>query len=137
MAQRRNSRWHLHIGWRGPSLNGISTKADPPVEWSGTKNVKWKSAVPGSGFSTPIVWEQKVFLLAAMPQGEPASTNTAPQQAHKFHVLCLGRATGKTLWSREEAPHEGLHSGNLRLVHRNPRTRPLKGRLREPNSRRR
>ncbi|HMO65240.1 MAG TPA: pyrrolo-quinoline quinone, partial [Verrucomicrobiota bacterium] len=42
--------------WRGPLGNGVSPTADPPVEWSEEKNVKWKAAIPGRGTSTPVVW---------------------------------------------------------------------------------
>jgi outer membrane protein assembly factor BamB len=98
--------------WRGPMLNGTSATAEPPIEWSETKNVKWKVAVPGSGMSTPIVWNEKVFLLTAVPMGQPASDKAGSQPVHKFIVLCHDRATGKQVWERvvrEEAPHEGHH----------------------------
>jgi hypothetical protein len=42
--------------WRGPSGQGISTETGVPTEWSGTKNIKWKTPVPGRGHSSPIVW---------------------------------------------------------------------------------
>ena len=48
--------------WRGPVGNGSSPDAKPPVEWSATKNVKWKVPVPGRGSGSPVVWEDKVFV---------------------------------------------------------------------------
>src|SRR5688572_16726315 len=56
--------------WRGPLLNGVSATADPPVEWSETKNVKWKVKVPGRGTSTPIIWDNQIFLQSAIPTGK-------------------------------------------------------------------
>ena len=42
--------------WRGPSSQGISTDKGLPSEWSGTKNIQWKTPIPGRGHSSPIVW---------------------------------------------------------------------------------
>jgi outer membrane protein assembly factor BamB len=53
--------------WRGPLANGVAPKADPPTEWSETKNVKWKLAIPGEGNATPIVWDNIVFVQSAIP----------------------------------------------------------------------
>lgn len=57
--------------WRGPSKTGVVADAKPPIEWSETKNIKWKTKIPGSGLATPIVWEDRIFLLTAIPQGQP------------------------------------------------------------------
>src|SRR5262245_48038978 len=42
--------------WRGPLGTGVAPDAQPPVEWSEKKNLRWKTALPGKGHSTPIVW---------------------------------------------------------------------------------
>ncbi len=49
-------------GWRGPENNGISREKKVPVEWSATKNMAWKLAMPGAGSSTPVVWADRIFL---------------------------------------------------------------------------
>lgn len=125
--------------WRGPLASGVAPEAQPPTEWSETKNVKWKVAVPGRGTSTPVIWDNQVFLLTAIPAGKkaeakPAETAPAPEpggpggrrggrgggggmtesptEEQKFTVLALDRATGKTLWQhtpRTQLPHEGHH----------------------------
>ena len=51
--------------WRGPLANGVAPEADPPLEWSETKNVKWKVKIPGEGSSTPAIWGNRVFVLTA------------------------------------------------------------------------
>jgi outer membrane protein assembly factor BamB len=61
--------WHQ---WRGPLATGVAPEADPPLEWSETKNVKWKVKVPGFGTSTPIVWGDKIFILTAVKLAKPA-----------------------------------------------------------------
>ena len=67
--------------WRGPLGNGVSPTADPPVEWSEEKNVKWKAAIPGRGTSTPVVWNDQVFILTAIPVAGNAAAATPPAAA--------------------------------------------------------
>ena len=111
--------WHH---WRGPNSNGVSPTAQPPIEWSETKNVRWKTDLPGRGHSTPIVWENQVFVTAAEPVGEKfkprysgrpgAHDNLPVSQKHQFLVLALDRKTGKMLWKKkvnELVPREGAH----------------------------
>src|SRR4051812_33886448 len=57
--------------WRGPLATGVAPEAEPPVHWSETKNVRWKTALPGKGHSTPVVWGERLFLTTAIPHGEP------------------------------------------------------------------
>lgn len=59
--------------WRGPQFTGVAPDADPPAEWSDTKNIKWKVAVPGRGHAAPIVWGDRIFLLTAINAGAPAA----------------------------------------------------------------
>jgi outer membrane protein assembly factor BamB len=56
--------------WRGPLGNGVVAQGNPALEWSETKNLKWKIETPGSGTSTPIVLGNKVFLLTAASTGK-------------------------------------------------------------------
>src|SRR5688572_19142477 len=56
--------------WRGPMATGVAPNAAPPLEWSETKNVKWKVKIPGFGSSTPIIWGNKVFIMTAVSTGK-------------------------------------------------------------------
>jgi hypothetical protein len=47
--------------WRGPGGSGTSTEKNLPTEWSDTKNVQWKTEIPGRGHSSPILWAGKSF----------------------------------------------------------------------------
>ena len=107
--------------WRGPLATGVGPKADPPVEWSETKNVRWKVEVPGRGSGTPVVWGDRVFLLTAIPSGSsgPAAHEPRggrmPREPHQFKLLAYDRKTGALAWertAREEAPHEASHQDN-------------------------
>jgi outer membrane protein assembly factor BamB len=111
--------------WRGPLANGVAPHGNPPVEWSETRNVQWKVALPGRGTSTPIVWQNQVFILTAIPTGKkvvvkPDAVPPGPNarmvdpasEAQRFTVMALDRATGKVRWqqtAREKVPHEGYH----------------------------
>src|SRR6185436_15481316 len=84
------------------------------TEWSATKNVKWKTPIPGRGHSSPIVWEDRIFLTAAfegdlIPDAKPPKHTlggeeyTHPDWAggnrhYTLKVFCLDRKTGKMLW---------------------------------------
>ncbi len=108
--------------WRGPEMNGVALKGNPPVEWSETKNVKWKIAVPGKGHNTPIVWGDQLFITTAVekdasatPSNEPPKTGmnaNKTDKVHKFEVLCIDRNSGKIIWEKvvdEEVPQEATH----------------------------
>jgi outer membrane protein assembly factor BamB len=98
--------------WRGPTGNGTAPKATPPIEWSPTKNVKWKVEVPGSGLSSPIIWDNQVFLTTAVPVDGQGSGDL-PTLA--FKVLCFDRSDGKVLWQKTAtvtAPHQHTHETN-------------------------
>jgi outer membrane protein assembly factor BamB len=104
--------------WRGPDGQGVSTETGLPNEWSGTKNVKWKTPLEGRGHSSPIVWGKKIFLTTALdgetiPGRTPGVTHKMPDGSdfvhpdavganlkHTFKVVCLDRETGKILWER-------------------------------------
>ena len=109
--------------WRGPLANGVAPLANPPTQWSETNNVRWKIPLPGKAHSSPIVWGDSVYVLAATPVGaeQPAVYDDAPgvhdsvpvTQRHQFLVLALSRKDGKVQWQkvlREEWPHEGGHT---------------------------
>lgn len=56
--------------WRGPLANGVAPKGSPPTTWSETENVKWKVKIAGRGMSTPIIWENQIFIQSAIPTGK-------------------------------------------------------------------
>jgi outer membrane protein assembly factor BamB len=107
--------------WRGPYATGVSRTADPPVEWSETKNIRWKREIPGRGSASPVVWGDRLFLLSAVPvglEGPPSHQprgGIQPRIAHRFTVFAIDRKTGSVIWqrvARESTPHEGSHPEN-------------------------
>ncbi|MEX1098677.1 MAG: PQQ-binding-like beta-propeller repeat protein [Planctomycetales bacterium] len=108
--------------WRGPLGTGAAPLADPPIEWSAEKNVRWKVELPGLGHSTPIVWGDRVFVTAAVPfgdalppkySGRPGEHDNLPTtHRHEFVVIALDRETGRVVWQRTVArdlPRETGH----------------------------
>lgn len=111
--------------WRGPTGNGTASEANPPIEWSDTKNVKWKVPIPGRGSGSPVVWENQIFVVTAVPADDPneAEKSSRPRRRRgsrelprlKFQLLCFNRENGKRLWERTAVvatPHQGTHSTN-------------------------
>jgi outer membrane protein assembly factor BamB len=59
--------------FRGPSGQGHSSETGLPLEWSESKNVVWKSMVPGRGWSSPVVADGRVWLTTAVADRSGAS----------------------------------------------------------------
>jgi outer membrane protein assembly factor BamB len=88
--------------WRGPRGDGTSLDKNPPIQWSATSNVVWKTAVPGEGHSSPIIWNDRIFLT------------TAFQDTQERALLSFDRASGKLLWQQTvlKAPLEAKNPEN-------------------------
>jgi len=77
--------------WRGADGRAVSNDRNLPAQWSTSENVIWKTPLPASGNSTPIVWEDRVFITQAIGGGKTRS------------LICFDRATGKKLWQHDVA----------------------------------
>jgi len=127
--------------FRGPNGSGVSTEKELPSEWNSEQNLKWKTPIPGVGWSAPIVVGDKIFVTTAVtdkqnkpkpgggfgsggtkgggfkggPGGGFGGKRAAPMVTYKFEVLCLDRNTGKQLWSQtalEGKPTIPTHGSN-------------------------
>lgn len=74
--------WHR---WRGPNNDGISQATEAPIHWSQTENVQWRLPLPGEAASTPVVWEDKIFLTSA--------------DGNALVLMCIS-TEGEELWKR-------------------------------------
>ena len=103
--------------WRGPNANGLVDTGNPPVEWSESTNIRWKAKIPGTGYATPIVWGDKIFVQTAIKTDktvEVAQKGKKPLPTHiyQFKLLALDRKSGDVVWEKtvsEAVPHEGTH----------------------------
>ncbi len=103
--------------FRGPGGTGISDDTDVPTTWTATKNVVWKTTLPGFGTSSPITLGDKIFLTAYSGYGLAAK---APGEQAKLvqHTLCIDRTTGKILWDekiRPKLPETSYDGGRISL----------------------
>lgn len=88
--------------WRGPNGDGTSSEMNVPVKWDSITNVLWKSKVPGTGHSSPIIWDDKLFTL------------TAFTETNEKALLCFDSKNGDLLWQKTivNSPLERKHSDN-------------------------
>ena len=89
--------------FRGPNGQGISKATSLPVSWSAEENIAWKTDIPGEGWSSPIVWNDHVFLTTATEDGK------------NCHVIAVDRKTGKVLWDKIvliQKPEQHRHAMN-------------------------
>jgi len=108
--------------WRGPNGAGVSSEAGLPTQWSPTINIRWKTAIFGRGHSSPIVWNNRIFLTSSIeghvvPGAEAVRhvSNRGQEYVHPDSVganhsytmklFCLNAGTGKILW--EKTVYEG------------------------------
>jgi len=104
--------------FRGPNGDGIAPddKA-PPVEFSATKNLKWKLELPGPGLSCPIVVGDRVYLTCWSGYATPQVQNGRFEDL-KRHLVCIDRKTGKFIWDKAvsavlpEDPYRGMFAEN-------------------------
>jgi len=86
--------------WRGPDYNAHASGEVPPLKWSETKNVLWKTPLPGRGHATPTIWGERIFLA------------TADDDRQTQSLICLDRDTGRKRWQTQ------LHIGGFEKKHR-------------------
>src|SRR5262249_38708054 len=78
---------------------GIAKDNNVPTTWSATENIIWKTDLPGAGSSSPIVVSNKIFVTCYSGYGLPDKMGN--MEDLKRHLLCVDRANGKILWTRE------------------------------------
>ncbi len=79
--------------FRGPDGQGHSSARDLPLTWSAEENVVWQTPLPGAGNSSPVIWDDRIFVTSAGDEGKDRTLH------------CLSRTTGQILWSRTIAAH--------------------------------
>ena len=112
--------------WRGPLSTGAAIQASVPIEFSETKNVKWKTEIPGKGHATPIVWGNNIIIQTAVAtdekiavqentaesEGQRRMSGTKTDAVHEFKVVLVNRTNGKIEWEKtvvRELPQESTH----------------------------
>jgi len=110
--------------FRGPQA-GVTEDAVLPVTWSTTEHVAWVVDIPGRGWSSPIVWGDRVFVTTAVAQGSTempkkglylgGNRDTPSDKVHQWKVYCIDFKSGKVLWDvvvDQGVPKYALHIKN-------------------------
>jgi outer membrane protein assembly factor BamB len=103
--------------FRGPGGDGRSDSNALPLRWSETENVTWKTAVHDSGWSSPVVWENQVWMTTATKEGE------------QVFAVCIDRHTGKVLHDIKVFDVAKPQSVNVVNSHASPTPAIEKGRI--------
>jgi outer membrane protein assembly factor BamB len=112
--------------FRGPTGQGLYAGKNLPIEWSTTKNVAWKTKIPGHGWSSPILLDGRVYLTTAVPitpAKPPAETTEKAKDKGKgkakekvdvsLKAVCLDAAKGTILWQTEVFKQDGAKAPNI------------------------
>ncbi|MCO6454140.1 MAG: PQQ-binding-like beta-propeller repeat protein [Pirellulaceae bacterium] len=81
--------------FRGPDGQGHASTDNLPLKWSGTENVTWKTPVPGSGWSSPILYRGRLYLTTAVPDSDQEDSG------YSLRVLALEADSGQVAWDVE------------------------------------
>jgi outer membrane protein assembly factor BamB len=116
--------------YRGIAASGLGNGA-PPLRWNTEtgENVRWKTPIPGLGYSSPVVWGDRLFLTTAVPAKGAAAVKLGlygdikpveNEGAQSFQVLCLDRRTGKILWQQTAVQTKPKIKRHPKSSHANP-----------------
>ncbi|MBS0261130.1 MAG: PQQ-binding-like beta-propeller repeat protein [Planctomycetes bacterium] len=100
--------------FRGSDGSAISRESQPPLTWSETEHLRWKTKLPGAGSSSPIVLGDKVFVTCYSGYGVPPANGGNPAALQR-HLVCVQRADGQILWQKSvpAAQPEDAYQGYL------------------------
>ena len=111
--------------FRGPGSLGVAENPNLPDRWSTNENVAWKMDVPGRGWSSPVVWGDRVFVTTVVSEGEMEQPKKGlyfggerkeiPTSTYRWLVLCFDLNSGRELWrqeARSSTPPNQLHIKN-------------------------
>ncbi len=103
--------------FRGPTQAGIAAEESVPTQWSDTQNIVWKTDMPGPGASSPVVFNDRIYVTCwtgyGMNEEDPGEKTNL-----KRHLLCIDQSSGKILWNKEipaDAEHTKDFSGFVAL----------------------
>jgi outer membrane protein assembly factor BamB len=125
LASCSNNNWPQ---FRGPENNMVAVNGNLPDEWGMGKNIRWTYVLSGTGWSSPVVWGNKIFIASAFaekksPEKPEEAESQEPEKEdtsylndiYRWELTCIDLKTGKKLWeqvARKGSPRVGAQSGN-------------------------
>lgn len=100
--------------FRGPTQQGHYA-GKLPRTWGPQKNVVWKQEIPGLGWSSPAIYQGRVYLTTSVPDEE---------KGYSLRALCLDARTGKIVWD-QEVLHEDAESPRIHTKNSHASSSPL------------
>jgi outer membrane protein assembly factor BamB len=103
-----NTNWP---SFRGPGASGVADGFPLPTEWDGptSRNIRWKTPIPGLGHSSPVVWGNRLYVTTAISGVENPQLKVGlygdiesvqDNTSHRWIVYCLDTQTGKVVWEK-------------------------------------
>jgi outer membrane protein assembly factor BamB len=109
--------------FRGADSLGVSDNSNLPDKWTATENVAWKTDIRGRGWSSPIVWGDKIFVTSVVNLGDESAPKIGlyfggeqkepPKSEHQWNVVCLSLDDGRILW--EKTAHTGIPATTIHI----------------------
>lgn len=118
-------------GYRGYMSSGVLDNADLPESFDITtmKNIMWKTRIPGLGISSPVIWDNKIFLTSAISSEDnegfkpgiygdvmPVNDNSV----HEWKVFCIDKESGQIIWEKTSYKGVPKMKRHPKSTHANP-----------------
>jgi len=102
--------------FRGIQAGGVDTNTPAPLKWDieSGENIRWRTAIPGLAHSSPIIWNDRIYLTTANRPGQASLKvglygdigSANDQESHQWRLLALDKATGRVIW--DKPGHEAI-----------------------------
>ena len=118
-------------GFRGEGRNGIADGQGIPTTWNGesSENIAWRTPIPGLGLSSPVIWNDLVFVTTAVSEGGDSTLKTGlygdvdsveDDSVQSWKTIAVDRTTGSVLWEREATRGQPKVRRHLKSSHASP-----------------
>ncbi|MGK0185252.1 MAG: outer membrane protein assembly factor BamB [Verrucomicrobiales bacterium] len=111
-SHHNSSNWSNWGEWRGPQHSGVSSEGNLPVSWSPSELLVWQAETAGPGASTPIVWEDRIFITAQTGRDakirRPGVVLSREDDELELCIQCFRRSDGTLLWQHRLKPNGSL-----------------------------
>lgn len=126
-AKNVNGTWP---SFRGPQASGIAEKQNLPDRWDAKtgENILWRTAIPGLAHSSPVVWDNKIFVTSAVSSDPKATFRpglygdgdaSKDRSLHRWTIYAIDKRTGKISWERVAHQSEPIDKRHIKSTYAN------------------